>query len=752
MPKNSNKWLILNWKNLFQQTLLSRKITETKEITLKYNQAIFTFEFAALNYIHPNKNQYKYKLEGYDKDWINEGNQRTASYTNIPPGEYTFMVMGSNNSGIWNEVPATIRIMILPPFWKSWWFKSLSAIVLILFIYMIIRLRVNEEKKKNEWLQKQIDEKTTDLTIKNKQIEEHNLELIRINDEIKKRNLKIEEKNQELNLQNEQIVKQRDSLIELSQKLEEANHAKVNFFTNVSHELRTPLTLIIGPLKEMLIDFESTSKDEIFRKFKIIYANASKLLSLINQLLDFREVELSQSRLELSRNDLVKFIRDINFLFYDLAMRMKISFVFNSAFPALEVCFDQEKMEKVITNLISNAFKFTPEGGKISIEINSTNSGEGPRKVIIRVTDTGIGIPEENLGLIFENFYHTSLPGAGVGNGIGLALVRKYTELHGGNVTVNSKPGEGTSFTVSFPLVNDCSPADDTGGMMKKNYTYSETISASLNNYLPKLIKEVKSGQDLLMTRLVLIDDDESFRNYLTDLLSEHHLVYSATNYSEGMEIILSKHPDLIITDVNLPDKSGFDLCMAVKENNTTCHIPVILLTSLNDIQHQISGLKSGADSYIIKPFDLQLLNHNIDNLIGMRKRIQAKYYFGSGSKHLNNEIRSDEKLFIDKVINEIEKNIHDSEFDVEKLCKAIGLSQPQTYRKIKSITDLSISEFIRNTRLKKAARMFAESNLTVSEVAYQVGFNDPNYFTKCFTRLFGQTPTEYIRLRGEIV
>jgi signal transduction histidine kinase/ligand-binding sensor domain-containing protein/DNA-binding response OmpR family regulator len=731
--------------------IIERQITESQKIILKYNQAIFTFEFAALNYTHPNKNEYRYKLEGYDKEWITEGNLRTASYTNIPPGDYTFMVQGSNNSGIWNETPATIQVVILPPFWLTWWFKTLITLLLVSIIYLVIYFRLKGVKSKNEWLQKQVDEKTTALSEKNYHIEKQNLELRRINDEINQRNKKIEEKNQKLNQQNEQIAMQRDNLINLSSQLEEANQERASFFTNISHEFRTPLTLIIGPLKELLSNMGKISQSELIRKFNIIYANAAKLLTLINQLLDFRENEISSPQIKLSRIDIVRFIRDINFLFNDLASRKKISFVFTSVYPVLEVCFDPEKMEKVVSNLLSNAFKFTPDGGKIQITVEVSNSGDSSSEVIIKVSDNGHGIPEESLNLIFERFYHASYPGFGAGNGIGLSLVKRYVELHGGNVSVESRLGRGTKFKVSFPMIDDCVATDESHNNEKQLYNYSETISSAHTVYSPRLVKDKKTGEEYQLTKLVIIEDDNNFRDYLSDVLSERHRIFSAGTFAEGMELILSKHPDLIISDVNLPDKNGYELCQNIKENYVTCHIPVILLTSLSDMASQISGLKSGADAYIIKPFELQFLAHTIDNLIALRKRMQSKYYFDTSSESLNHEVKSGERLFLDKVIKEIEKNIHDSEFDVEKLCKALGLSQPQTYRKIKAITDLSISEFIRNTRLKKAARMFSENNLTVSEVAYQVGFSDPNYFTKCFTRLFGQTPTDYLKLRGEI-
>lgn len=729
--------------------IIRGNIIETQKITLKYDQAIFSFEFAALNYIHPGKNQYRYMLDGYDKEWVMEGNLRTAFYTNIPPGEYTFMVQGSNNSGIWNEIPTTVTVIILPPFWLTWWFKSLVALVLILIIYVFIFFRLKAAKSKNEWLQNQITEKTAALTENKLQIEKQNLELKRINNELKNTNLSIEEKNLKLNIQNEQIIKQRDDLIDLSNKLEQASQAKVNFFTRISQEFRTPLSLIMGPTKELLENCDKISKAELAKKFNIIHANAARLVTLINQLLDFRESETSRQQLKLSRIDIVRFIRDINFLFNDLASRRNIAFDFTSDFTTLQICIDAEKIEKVITNLISNAFTFSNEGGKINVDLSTIAKNDGVTMVVIKVSDTGQGIPHENLSLIFEELYDSAFPGFRSGLGIGLAMVKQYTELHGGNIACSSELGAGSVFTVTFPLVDDYLITENTKDLQK--YSYSETVAASLSTFANKSIKDIQNGETHQFTKLVIIEDDPALREYLADVLSDRFRVYTADSYNSGLELIFAKLPDLIISGINLPDNSGYELCHHVKENTTINHIPVILLTSHSDSESQIMGLKSGSDAFIVKPFDMQLLIHHIDNLIALRKRIQSKYYFGLDAENKGTEVNSEEQIFLGRVIKEIEANMHNAEFDVDKLCKALGLSQPQTYRKIKAITDLSISELIRNTRLKKAARLLSASKLTVSEVAYQVGFSDPNYFSKCFTRLFGQTPTEYIKLRNEI-
>ncbi|MBL7971513.1 MAG: response regulator, partial [Prolixibacteraceae bacterium] len=725
--------------------ITSLQVSESKELRLRHDQTIFTFEFTALNYILPGKNQYRYKLEGYDEDWVEAGSQRTASYTNINPGTYTFMVQGSNNDRVWNEYPTSLKIVVLPPFWLTWWFKLLIVLSVLLAIYLVFYFRLKTIKQERARLERLVAEKTATLSEQNIRIEQQNSELVSINQEIISRNEKIEQKNRKLKEQNEQIVKQRDNLLALAEQVQEANQAKINFFTTISHEFRTPLTLIIGPLKELITRIDELNRHELQRKFKIIYGNASKLLLLVNELLDFRKADTDKAGLIRTSLDLVPFIQQIAFLFNDIAQRKKINFRFVSTQKALKVSVDAEKLEKIVFNLISNAFKFTPDQGEITVGIDRIGGADENEQFRITVSDSGQGIPEDQISYIFDTFYQAdhsqSLQQSG--SGLGLALVKKYVELHGGTVDVISKSGKGTVFILTVPVV----AAENEPDSNDTNLSNKEILIASINDYSPVLLRDVRAGEGQSLPRLLLVEDDNNLRAYLKEILSGNYRVDEASDAESGVKLADSKHPDLIICDVMLPDFSGFEFCRKVKDEFKTSHIPVVLLTALADLPNQMSGLKSGADAYITKPFDLQYLYLTIENLINQRRKLQAKFYHGTKLESDEYAHNQEDRVFLDKVIGEIEKHIADTSFDVETLCRVINLSQPQTYRKIKALTDLSISEFIRNIRLKKAAQLLAAGSKTISEVAYEVGFSDPNYFSKCFVKVYGQTPSEFVKM-----
>lgn len=725
--------------------ITSLQVSESKELRLRHDQTIFTFEFTALNYILPGKNQYRYKLEGYDEDWVDAGSQRTASYTNINPGTYTFMVQGSNNDRVWNEYPTSLKIVVLPPFWLTWWFKLLIVLSVLLAIYLVFYFRLKTIKQERARLERLVAEKTATLSEQNIRIEQQNSELVSINQEIISRNEKIEQKNRKLKEQNEQIVKQRDNLLALAEQVQEANQAKINFFTTISHEFRTPLTLIIGPLKELITRIDELNRHELQRKFKIIYGNASKLLLLVNELLDFRKADTDKAGLIRTSLDIVPFIQQIAFLFNDIAQRKKINFRFVSTQKALKVSVDAEKLEKIVFNLISNAFKFTPDQGEITVGIDRIGGADENEQFRITVSDSGQGIPEDQISYIFDTFYQAdhsqSLQQSG--SGLGLALVKKYVELHGGTVDVISKSGKGTVFILTVPVV----AAENEPDSNDTNLSNKEILIASINDYSPVLLRDVRAGEGQSLPRLLLVEDDNNLRAYLKEILSGNYRVDEASDAESGVKLADSKHPDLIICDVMLPDFSGFEFCRKVKDEFKTSHIPVVLLTALADLPNQMSGLKSGADAYITKPFDLQYLYLTIENLINQRRKLQAKFYHGTKLESDEYAHNQEDRVFLDKVIGEIEKHIADTSFDVETLCRVINLSQPQTYRKIKALTDLSISEFIRNIRLKKAAQLLAAGSKTISEVAYEVGFSDPNYFSKCFVKVYGQTPSEFVKM-----
>lgn len=751
--------------------ILRHQINHAGEITLTHRQKIFALEFAALNYINPGKNRYRYKLEGYDTEWVDAGHHQMASYTNINPGEYTFMVQGSNNNGVWNPEPRAVKVTVLPSFWQTWWFKVVALLFLAVSFIALVQWRFRSVRLQARLLRKMVDEKTVALQEKNRFIEEQNAELVRINEEISARNSAIGESNARLNAQNEQIIRQRDHLISLSEQLQQAHQTRISFFTAISHEFRTPLTLIIAPLRDLVTNLEETTPAELRRKFKIIYGSASRLLTLVNQLLDFRKADSGKMDLHLSRFELVPFVRQVALLFHDIARRNKISFTFICVKDPGEVTCDSEKVEIILLNLLSNAFKFTPRGGEISVEVS--RSGAEEEHALLQVSDSGPGIPEEDLSLIFDTFSQSG--GAAFrhfhGSGIGLSLVKQYAELHGGSVSATTRTGGGSLFSVSLPLQPPASgsvapletsasrePGDlssvsrESGHLASPSrelpvLQHADLAATGLDDFSPLMLREVKTGDDHHLPRLLLVEDDRELRAYLREVLSASYRIEEASTGPEGWENALERHPDLVISDVMLPGFNGFELCEKLKGEFRTCHIPVVLLTALSDLPSQMSGIRAGADAYIIKPFDMQHLLLTVDNLISQRRRIQAKYYHGADHSATESDLSSEEQEFLTRATALVEENLTDSSFDVESLCKAIGLSQPQTYRKIKAAAGLSTSEFIRNVRLRNGARLLAAGTKTISEIAYEVGFSDPNYFSKCFTRLYGQTPSEFVKL-----
>lgn len=743
-----NRHLVTPFSN---PEITTRQIGETKAITLSHNQSIFTFEFAALNFILSGKNKYRYQLEGYDKDWVDAGAQRTASYTNIDPGTYTFLVKGSNNDGVWNEQPAKVKITIKPPFWLTWWFKSGIILFLSLVVYFVFYIRIRTIKKERELLGKLVEEKTADLSEKSNRIKLQNEDLVRSNEEIVSRNEKIEQKNRMLNEQNEKIVLQRDNLLALAEQMQEANQAKINFFTTISHEFRTPLTLIIGPLKELITNVDELNKKELQRKFKIIYGNASRLLLLVNQLLDFRKADTNREHLNRSRIDIIPYIKQIAFLFNDNAQRKKIQFRFLSAQRSLMVSVDAEKLEKIVANLLSNAFKYTPEHGEITLNVDLVSGQSEGDQFRISVADSGPGISHEHLANLFDAFYqvdHARTTNYSA-SGLGLALVKKYVELHGGTIGVKSDSVQGTTFIFSIPIVEEEEISLVNSYFPEQMLLNSELMVATISGYSPNPIRDLKAGEEHGLPKLLLIEDDNNLRDYLKELLSEWYRVDEAADAANGLRLADLRHPDLILCDVLPDDLSGFEMCKKIKEEFKTSHIPVILLSAITDLPNQIKALKAGADAFITKPFDLEHLFLTIENLILQRRKIQAKFYHGTDIPDADHHLNQEDQKFMKKVIAAIEKNINNASFDVEFLCREINLSQPQTYRKIKAITDLSISEFIRSIRLRKAAQLLASGQLTISEVAYEVGFSDPNYFSKCFVKVYGQTPSDFIRLKN---
>lgn len=665
-----------------ETNLLQKDIGLTKQITFKADQNVFSIDFTALNFERPERNRYMYKLDGFDKNW-NYVSIPTATYTNLTPGDYDFLVKGSNDDGLWNNTAASIHIVILPPLWKTWWAYLLYGLCFSGILFLVIRFFRRQARLERDLYY------------------EH------------------------LNYERQQEVYQ----------------MKFDFFTKVSHEIRTPLTLILAPV-EKLID-ATLDNTVISRQLTYVKQNADRLLRLVNELLDFRKIETGFMKLHVAEHDMVKFGQDIFFSFERLSILKNISYQFTAANEIMNVYFDQAQFEKVLFNILSNAFKFTPDEGTISFAINSDDEW-----VHITIADNGVGIPKNVQPQIFDNFYQVQNSASSQGWGIGLALVKNIVELHKGKLSVDSEvatddsPGK-TVFTVSLlkgkAHFDESELTDDSAA----GYTMQQKVSipVALNAELVAASAEKQT--------ILLVEDNSEVRGVIKESLLALYNIHESSNGAEGWDMASTIIPDLIISDVTMPVMDGLEFCTKIKTDERTDHIPVILLTAKAAYTHQLSGLETGADAYITKPFRMQMLELTVRNLLMARQSMRKKFAQQLTLMPKNRVIDSPDEKFLNKLMTIVENNIEDSEFDVVKLVNEIGMSQSILYRKIKALTGLNIVDFIKSTRLKQAAMLLAQNKLSIADVAYAVGFNDRKYFSKEFKKQFGKTPSEYTEQIG---
>ena len=646
--------------------VLPAAVSHLSAITLKPENNIFSIEFAALNFFHPEKTKYKYKLEGFNKEWLaTEGTQHSVSFTNLDPGTYNFQVMASNSDGQWNSQPTSIIINVLPPFWKSNTAFVLYAIFIMGCLFLVRWLSVTR---------------------------------LRMN----------------LNIQHAKLE---------AKRIHELDMMKIKFFTNVSHEFRTPLTLILTPLEKLI----SKATGDDAAQLQLIHRNARRLLNLVNQLLDFRRIDMQDLKLNPSEGDIVGFIKELVYSFSDLSEKKNINLSFNTKVQHLETFFDQDKVEKILFNLLSNAFKFTLEGGHVSVEL-ALKEKESNHFLEMKVIDTGIGIPEDKHQKIFDRFFQNELPATLInqGSGIGLAITWEFVKVHGGTIEVESQPGKGSCFTVLLPVT----------------LLRSETVM----NYKEKsnLEEEILDLESDGKPVLLLVEDNEDFRFYLKDNLKNQYAILEAANGKTGFRKALTAIPDLIVSDIMMPEMNGIELCKNVKNDVHTSHIPVILLTARTAEEQKIEGFESGANDYITKPFSFEILQSRIKNLLTERESSQKKFQKHFDVKASDIEITSLDEKLIKKAIELVEQNITESDFSVENLSHELGMSRVHLYKKLLSLTGKSPLDFIKSIRLQQAAQLLEKSQLNVSEVAYKVGFNNPKYFAKCFKEEYKMLPSAY--------
>jgi signal transduction histidine kinase/ligand-binding sensor domain-containing protein/DNA-binding response OmpR family regulator len=755
-----------------EKSLLTKNINLTDKITINYHQNVFSIEFAALNYINTEKNQYKCKLEGFDKDWVKLGSENEARYTNLNPGKYVFRVIASNNDGVWNEKGRVLEIEILPPWWKTWWSRIISLLALFLIIvswllFRTFRLREQQKKLKKLVLERTAEIETQKLKLQQQAdtLKETNLLLIEKQNEvllqkeaIARQNEKLEVKNRLLEEQKNQISEQRHKELELAGKLHEADQLKLRFFTNISHEFRTPLTLILGPIEKILSKFNSNV--ELNELGKLVQRNTLRLLNLINQFLDLSRFEAGVVQLNITKGDIFTYIREIVNAYKYVASQKNIEYFFVSAKETHTCFFDADKIEKILYNLLSNAFKFTPQNGKITVsvelhKIGSHNSEEFDSIQIV-ISDNGKGIPSDKLNRIFERFYQVDTEGKNQlsGTGIGLALTHDLISVYRGTIQVESSSGEGTTFVVNLPIDADSFKKDDfsTGIPIVDDLKYQliaiegQSLSKDLSDNVDfsEHPNEKPTGKTSL-PGLLIVDDNRDIRKYLTDELGQEYSIIEARDGNVGLEKAIKYLPKLIICDVMMPGMNGYELCAMLKTELLTCHIPVIILTAKASTEDKLESIETGADAYIAKPFDIRLLETQIRQLISSREQLKRMFSRELTIGPTNIVVDSSDETLMNRIIKVMSENVSNPDFGVEELGKEVGLSRTHLYRKIKQLTNHTAIEFVRNMRLQRAAQLFRQNKLYVAEVTYMSGFKELSYFRKIFKEYYGVSPQEYI-------
>lgn len=689
-------------------------------ISLRAKERDLEFNYTALSFAVPERVQFKYWLEGYDPDTVYAGTRRTAFYTNLPKGNYTFHVIACNNDGVWNNEGASMRIRIPPFWWETGWAYWGYVIGGGLLLLWVIRIRTRKALAQAQ------------LRLK----------------------------------------------AEHAAKLEELDRMKTRFFANISHEFRTPLTLILGPLEQFLA--HKFSGDPAVQ-YRIMYRNARRLHELINQLLDLSKLEAGQMSLQTRPENIVSFLRTLVMSFTSLAERKRISLKFEAQEDEITVYLDRDKVEKIITNLLSNAFKFTPEEGKIKAAVAVGSSSHLSLSLPlptaetefaeITVSDTGPGIPPDRLEKIFDRFYQLddSQTRKQEGSGIGLALVKELVELHKGNIRVSSEPGRGSCFVVRLPLgkghLREDEIITDTGSQMPDTgYTQSDKRGAKneeriLRSDQPPVISDQgmpnfedeqidiaqsPNHQITISPNILIVEDNPDLRYYIRSYLNPTYRIMEAENGKEGFEKAIQTLPDMVISDVMMPEMDGFELCRKLKTDEKTSHIPVILLTALASPESKLEGLDTRADDYIIKPFNAEELLARTRNLIELRRQLRERYSREITLQPKDIAITRRDEEFLNKTISIIEEHLADKDFHVESLAEAIGWARETVYRKIKALTDLTVEKFIYDRRLRRAEQLLRESDYTVTEITYETGFSSPGHLARQFRERYGMSPKGY--------
>jgi len=659
---------------------LSAPIEQTRSITLNHDQGFISFRFSALNFVNPTNIRYAYKLEGLaGSDWTYAGNDRVANFTNLPPGDYTFRVRSEGNEGFKNNRETSVKVLIKLPLWKTWWAWCLYILAGGSLLLVVARFFLKQERLKRDLYYEHLQ----------------------------------------------------------SQRQEELYQMKLQFFTNISHEIRTPLTLILGPLEKLLQDFPE--QDSRTLQLRQIRNNANRLMRLVTELMDFRKAETGNMTIFPRREDVVVFAREVFDAFVSLAGIRGIRYEFQGE-GKMYADIDRVQMEKVLFNLLSNAFKFTPEGGTITMGVTMSESRVG-----ISVTDNGKGIPPESIDKLFTNFYQADTSGVQYGGtGIGLALAKSIVELHAGKLEVKSSPPATdekglTTFNLSIPAAQESLhlPAESS---IRTDEMYMPLVPDERTGPVAE-----PDGDQSKQNTILLVEDNAEVRHFLSGYLGDTYRIQECEDGKQAWILAPNQIPDLVISDVMMPEMNGTDLCQKLKSDPRTSHIPVILLTARAAHEHHVEGLNTGADAYITKPCSLELLSLTIRNLLSAREAMRQVYSRQVTLEPRQTVLTSPDEKFLDQLIGIVEEHLENPEFDVDQLATTIGMSESVLYRKLKAVAGLTVAEFVKSIRLKKAALLLKLPGASIAEVAFSVGFNNRKHFSREFKKQFGCTPSEFV-------
>jgi signal transduction histidine kinase/DNA-binding response OmpR family regulator len=675
---------------------LKSDISLTKELKLSYKQSTLSFGFTALNFTASENNQYAYKLEGLDNEWIYTGTERKATYTNLAPGTYTFKVKASNNDGIWNQEGTAISIIITPPFWQTWWFTTLLILGIMAGIFALFGWRRRLELRK------------------------------------------LEEK-----------------------KKEEMHQMQLQFFTNISHDFRTPLTLILGPLEKLK---KEDTQSAFSHYYKMMHRNALKLLSLVNELMDYRKTASGALKLNVMPGNLNLFLNEIAEEFSGMAeeKQAKFSLLIPENLPT--VWFDRQVLEKIVTNLVSNAFKFSPDGGNIDVEVLTSlkafkpsfknelilkSNYKGKQYMFIRIADNGMGISKESMNHLFERYYRIN--DTIMGSGIGLAFVKTLTFLHKGNIYVYSEQHKGTEIIIGLPVSKTDYRKEERWksgqgpGLQLESVQWKQELHVPFEEDTNVPVK-VPGKRVQNKPYILVVEDNDELRSFVKNSLQPLYNISEARNGAEGLAKAGEEAPDLIISDVMMPGMNGIEFCKHIKENIQTSHIPFLMLTAKDALESKIEGAESGADYYFTKPISIDLLLLNLRNIFEQGQKLKERYLKDHQTGAIELAHSSKDKAFIDQLLTIIESQLSNPEMDVEYICTQMGMSKTKLYQKLKGITGQSIGEFVRTTRLKKAVQIMSEEDVSLTDVMYRVGIQTQSYFTKAFKKEFGKTPSQFLQ------